>query len=59
MLKFAFAIGISLEWLTGPAVQSAPALGHAALRAWMLALAAWIALEFVRMVVRAVQTLDG
>lgn len=58
MFKFAFAIGIIVEWLTGPVVGSPAAFGMAAARAFMLTLAAWMVLETMRAIVRAVQTLD-
>lgn len=58
MFKFAFALGIIAEWVTGPVVTSAPAFGLAATRALMATLLAWMALEMVRAVVRAVETLD-
>jgi hypothetical protein len=58
MFKFAFALGIAAEWLLGPAVQSLPGLGFAALRAVMFTLLAWMILEAARMLVRAVQTLE-
>ena len=58
MFKFALAIGISAEWLTGPAAFSLPALGSAMLRALLLTLAAWAALEAVRALWRAVLTLE-
>lgn len=58
MFKFAFALGIVAEWVTGPAVTSAAALGTASIRAFMATLLAWMALESLRAVVRAVQALD-
>ena len=58
MFKFAFALGIAVEWITGPVVVSAPAFGIAATRTLMATLLAWMVLEGVRTVVRAVQTLD-
>lgn len=58
MLKFAFAIGICFEWLTGPAVTSAAAFGLAATRTWMATLLAWMILEALAAVVRVVATLD-
>jgi hypothetical protein len=58
MFKFAFAIGIIIEWLTGPVVASPAAFGMASVRALMAALVAWMALEAMRALVRAVQTLD-
>jgi hypothetical protein len=58
MLKFAFAVGIIVEWLTGPVVASPAAFGVAAARTLMATLAAWMVLEAVRAIVRAVQTLD-
>jgi hypothetical protein len=58
MFKFAFALGIVAEWVTGPVIASAPAFGMAASRTLIATLLAWMALEAVRTVVRAVQTLD-
>jgi hypothetical protein len=58
MFKFAFALGIVAEWVTGPVIASAPAFGIAASRTFIATLLAWMALEAVRTVVRAVQTLD-
>lgn len=58
MFKFALASGIGAEWLYGPAAESLSALGSASLRALMLALAAWAALELLRVIWRAVLTLD-
>jgi hypothetical protein len=58
MLKFALALGIVAEWITGPVIASAPAFGLAATRAFMATLVAWMALEAARAVLRAVQTLD-
>jgi hypothetical protein len=58
MFKFAFALGIVVEWVSGPVVASAPAFGMAAARMLMATLAAWTVLEACRAVVRAVQTLD-
>jgi hypothetical protein len=58
MFKFALALGIVAEWITGPVVASVPAFGLAASRALMATLVAWMALEALRAVVRAVQTLD-
>ena len=58
MFKFAFALGIIVEWVTGPMVASPAAFGLAAARALMATLVAWMALEAMRAVVRAVQTLD-
>jgi hypothetical protein len=58
MFKFALALGIVAEWITGPVVASGPGFGLAATRALMATLAAWMALEALRALVRAVQTLD-
>jgi hypothetical protein len=58
MFKFAFALGIAAEWLLGPVVSTASAFGMAATRTLMATLLAWMVLEAVRVVVRAVQTLD-
>ena len=58
MLKFAFALGIAAEWMTGPVVASGPSFGMAAARTLMATLLAWMVLEALRAVVRAVQTLD-
>jgi len=58
MFKFAFAIGVVAEWITGPVVASGPAFAMVVTRALMATLVAWMALEALRAVVRAVQTLD-
>jgi hypothetical protein len=58
MFKFALALGICAEWLTGPGVSSAASFGFAATRTLMATLAAWMVLETLRAIVRAVQTLD-
>lgn len=58
MFKFALALGIIFQWLTGPDVTSLPAFGTAAARSFMATLVAWMALEAMRALVRAVQTLD-
>lgn len=58
MFKFAFAAGIVLEWLFGPAVESIAGFGFAALRALMAGLLAWIVFEAVHLLVRAVTLLD-
>ena len=58
MFKFAFIAGICAEWLYGPAAHSLNALGSAALRALMISLVAWVALELLRVLWRAVLTLD-
>ncbi len=58
MFKYALVAGICVEWLYGPAVHSLPALGSAAFRALLVTMAAWIALEALRVLWRAVLTLD-
>ena len=58
MFKFAFALGIVAEWMTGPVIASGPAFGMAASRALMATLVAWMVLEALRALVRAVDTLD-
>ena len=58
MFKFAFALGIVVEWVIGPAVTSPAAFGMAASHALMATLVAWMVLEAIRALVRAVQTLD-
>lgn len=58
MFKFALIAGIAAEWLHGPVADSAAELGLASLRALMLTLAAWAALELVRVLWRAVLTLE-
>jgi len=58
MFKFALALGIVAEWITGPVVASAPGFGLAVTRGLMATLVAWMALEALRALVRAVQTLD-
>ncbi len=58
MFKFAFAVGIIVEWVTGPVIGSPAAFGMASARTLMATLAAWMVLETMRAIVRAVQTLD-
>jgi hypothetical protein len=58
MLKFALIAGICAEWLYGPAADSLAEIGAAGLRALMLTLAAWAGLELVRVLWRAVLTLE-
>jgi hypothetical protein len=58
MFKLAFIAGIALEWLLGSPIDSAVDAGYASLRAFMLMLAAWIALEAIRLMVQAVQSLE-
>lgn len=58
MFKLAFAAGVAAEWLLGAAVDSLSGFGFTALRALMFTLAAWMALEAIRMLVQAVMTLD-
>jgi hypothetical protein len=59
MLKFALALGISAEWLTGPAAHTLPAIGQACFRALLFTLLAWMILEGCRVLVHAVMTLDA
>jgi hypothetical protein len=59
MLKFALALGISAEWLTGPAAYTLPAIGQASLRALLFTLLAWMMLEGCRVLLHAVMTLDA
>ena len=58
MFKFAFILGIAIEWLRGPLVASADALASASLRALMFMLLAWTILESCRLLYRAVQSLE-
>jgi hypothetical protein len=58
MFKYAFLAGIAVEWITGPAVHSAPALGFACLRALMFTLLAWMILEGLAAIGRYVTTFD-
>ena len=58
MFKFAFILGIAIEWLRGPMVASADALASASLRALMFMLLAWTILESCRLLYRAVQSLE-
>lgn len=58
MFKFAFVLGIAIEWLLGPGVFSPTTLGSALLRAFMFMLLAWTILEACRLLVRAVQSLE-
>ena len=58
MFKFALALGIIAEWITGPVVTSPALFAAAASRTLMATLVAWMVLEAIRALVRAVQTLD-
>lgn len=58
MFKFAFILGIAIEWLLGPSVHAVEALGFAALRSFMFMLLAWTLLEATRLLVRAVLSLE-
>lgn len=58
MFKFAFILGIAVEWILGPGVFSAEALGASFLRAFMFMLLAWTILEACRLLVRAVLSLE-
>lgn len=58
MFKFALAVGIVLQWLTGPTVESALGFAFALTRTAMLTLAAWMALEAARALLRVIDTLD-
>jgi hypothetical protein len=57
MKRYAFTLGIAIEWLLGPALHSVEALGSAALRSFMFMLLAWTILEAARLLVRAVSAL--
>lgn len=59
MLKFAICAGIAFEWMVGAPVLSLQSLGSASIRALMATMLAWIALEAVQAVWRAVMMLDG
>lgn len=58
MFKLALAAGIVIEWLFGPAVESIAGFGFAGLRALTAGALAWIVLEAVHLLVRAVLLLD-
>lgn len=58
MFKFALAIGIAVQWLLGAPVHGVFDFGTAVLRCLMFTLVAWMVLEAVRLLVRAVDTLD-
>jgi hypothetical protein len=58
MLKFGICAGICFEWVCGPPVNSLHALGSASVRALMAAMLAWIALEALQAIWRAVMMLD-
>ena len=58
MFKFAFILGIAIEWLLGPTVNTVESLGFAALRSFMFMLLAWTLLEATRLLVRAVLSLE-
>jgi hypothetical protein len=58
MFKFALIAGICVEWLHGPAADSAAELALAGQRALLLTLAAWMGLELLRVLWRAILTLD-
>jgi hypothetical protein len=58
MFKLALAAGICVEWLSGPDVHSWLGLGSAGSRALMLTLAVWTGLEVLRLLWRAVLTLE-
>jgi hypothetical protein len=58
MLKYAFALAIVAEWVTGPTIASVASLATVSIRAVMATLLAWMVLEGLRAVLRAVQTLD-
>jgi hypothetical protein len=58
MKKFALAAGIVAEWVLGPSVDSALGLGHAALRAFIATVLAWMVLEALRAVYRTVMSYD-
>jgi len=58
MLKFGICVGICFEWIYGPPVNSLHSLASASVRASMAAMLAWIALETLQAVWRAVMMLD-
>ena len=58
MLKFALALGISYEWLTGPSVWSVQAMAYAALRALCATMVAWMVLESLRALYLGAMSLD-
>jgi hypothetical protein len=59
MLKLALPAGIAAEWLFGPAAHSFLSLGMAAMRALMFAALAWLVVEAIGAVWKAVDSLDG
>jgi len=58
MFKYAFVLGITAEWIFGPAVVSLIGLGMASLRSLMYMLLAWAILEGLRAVHSYVHTFD-
>jgi hypothetical protein len=58
MLKFGICAGICFEWVSGPPVSSLHSLASASVRALMAAMLAWIALEALQAIWRAVMMLD-
>jgi len=59
MLKFAICIGICYEWLYGPQIHTLQSVGSASVRALLTALLAWMALEALQAVWKAIMTLDN
>jgi len=58
MFKFALALGIAYEWLTGPTVGSLATLEVEALRTVCATMLAWIVLETFQALYRAAMSLD-
>jgi len=58
MLKFALALGIVFEWLTGPAVNSLPSFAYEALHALCATLFAWMVLECGRVLFLGAMSLE-
>lgn len=58
MFKFALIAGICAEWLFGPSADTLAGLVSAGYRALLLTLLSWVLLELLRVLWRAVLTLD-
>ncbi len=58
MLKFAFALGITVEWLLGASVNSVTSFGYASLRTVCATLFAWMILEACRALLLGAMSLD-
>jgi len=58
MLKIAIALGIAFEWIFGPGILNLRSLEFSVLRTLCAVLAAWMALEGVRVLIAAAMSLD-